>query len=117
MSDFYRSQGFREDATDHLRLAAQVRADCCECRNGLTECVHRKAGGPKVDQVHASQDWNEATAAAANHSDCAAINSCVPLCCTGRQVQQHQSWLVQKMQGGIGRSFQSASAAPCTATS
>ena len=26
MSDFYRSQGFREDAADHLRLAAQVRA-------------------------------------------------------------------------------------------
>lgn len=24
MSDFYRSQGFREDAADHLRLAAQV---------------------------------------------------------------------------------------------
>jgi hypothetical protein len=27
MSDFYRSQGFRDDAADHLRLAAQVRVE------------------------------------------------------------------------------------------
>ncbi len=49
MSDFYRSQGFREDAADHLRLAAQVRANACECMRGSAEPAHRTARGPEVD--------------------------------------------------------------------
>ena len=69
MSDFYRSQGFRDDAADHLRLAAQVRLSARECRDGFIQCHTYKGRGPEIYRACVSQGRNEAAAAAANHSD------------------------------------------------